>query len=351
MLRLGGRRVGRVLRRSAAGAAVPPPFDASQGFGAGNDVAQTFTVGRTGVLTRVEVLLFSFPGIVDDLVVDVRPTDGNGAPVEGNGSPPVLASVTVAPAAIPTTTAFVAFDLSAFNVAVTAGDVLAIVLRSGSGGSTTYGRQGGADDPYAGGAGFFRNSSATTAWLEMVDTDWGFRTFVEPDLCFGSEPTIAGAGKIQGTPDEDVIVGSVGDDDIDGGGGPDAICGLEGDDDISNGGSTAVDGGPGNDRVKLKGSGGTTLLGGEGDDQLSVKQVSGDNVVSGGTGNDRIKASTKAGSNDVAGGDGADVVAVSTTGGATLVDGGDGDDSIKASSKGGGGVAGRGRPRQSTPAR
>lgn len=303
--------------------------DASQAFGQGNDVGQTFTVGRTGTLRTVSVLLSLGGGVTDPLTLDIRTTDVNGAPAEANTTPPALASVTLAAAAIPGTAQWVSFDLSAADLAVTAGDVLAIVLRSGSGGLGVigYSRYGETLDPYPAGAAFFRDSTHTTAWLEMTGFDFGFATFVEPELCFGSAATIAGAGKIVGTPGEDVIVGSVGDDKIDGGGGPDAICGLEGNDDISDGGNTAADGGPGDDRIKLGGTGGTLVSGGDGNDQISVKQVSGSNSVSGGAGSDRIKVSTKLGSTS-----------------ATAVDGGDGDDTIQVSNKGGGGIVVDGGP-------
>ena len=53
--------------------------------------------------------------------------------------------------------------------------------------------------------------------------------------CFGMTPTITGAGKIKGTPGDDVIMGSDASDNIDGGGGSDTICGLGGDDRIKAG--------------------------------------------------------------------------------------------------------------------
>jgi Ca2+-binding RTX toxin-like protein len=64
--------------------------------------------------------------------------------------------------------------------------------------------------------------------------------------CFGQTPTIVGAGKIKGTPGNDVILGSAfARDQIDGGGGSDVICGLDGDDTIkAKNGTATVDGGP-----------------------------------------------------------------------------------------------------------
>ena len=46
--------------------------------------------------------------------------------------------------------------------------------------------------------------------------------------CFGKSPTITGAGSIDGTANNDVIVGSDGADVIDGKGGNDLICGYGG---------------------------------------------------------------------------------------------------------------------------
>src|SRR5438105_11594212 len=84
-----------------------------------------------------------------------------------------------------------------------------------------------------------------------------------------------GPALIDGTPKNDVIIGSDGDDTINGKGGDDVICGEGGNDSISggpgndtlrgNGGDDDVDGGPGNDVVSGD-AGSDTVAGGAGRD-------------------------------------------------------------------------------------
>lgn len=84
-------------------------------------------------------------------------------------------------------------------------------------------------------------------------------------------------GTLEGTSDNDVIVGTSGDDSIDGGLGHDLVCGDGGDD--------AIDGGIGND--DLCGDGGNdTIDGGIGDDDICGDE--GNDDIEGGIGNDNI---------------------------------------------------------------
>lgn len=109
--------------------------------------------------------------------------------------------------------------------------------------------------------------------------------------CFGETATITGAGTIQGTPGDDVIVGSRGRDVIDGRGGNDLICGGGGKDKLTGGdGDDSLDGGGGNDR----------LIGGDGDDLLLGK--GGRDKLQGGRGADI----TDGGGNRVGPGDACD---------------------------------------------
>lgn len=97
------------------------------------DRAQTFTVGIGGTLASIEATLASggstLPG--DALLIDVRPTDVAGAPVEDDGA--ALGVVTVLGSELTNTlddeNPF-ALDFSSFDIAVQPGDVLAIVARS-----------------------------------------------------------------------------------------------------------------------------------------------------------------------------------------------------------------------------
>jgi hypothetical protein len=89
--------------------------------------AQTFTVGVSGYLTRVELLLTNDSGF-GFAMLDLRPTLG-GVPVEDGALAlaHALLSVTTNNPSAPT--ALVAADLSGFSIPVARGDVLALVLQ------------------------------------------------------------------------------------------------------------------------------------------------------------------------------------------------------------------------------
>jgi hypothetical protein len=83
---------------------------------------------------------------------------------------------------------------------------------------------------------------------------------VQYPKCFGKRPTIVATSKVtNGTPGDDVILGSKAADVIDGKGGNDLICGLGGNDTLRGGpGADRIDGGPGTD----------TCVGGPGTNRL-----------------------------------------------------------------------------------
>ena len=151
------------------------------GFAAGEDNAQTFTVGAGGILTSIHVFLrnatFGNPGADADLLFDVRKTTGTGAPEESNSAPEVLGSLAVSAFALPTAAhAFHIFDLSAFNISVDVGDELAFVLRGDY--SLPIKAFGSS---YAGGERYLRNLGTITSWVSAGagSQDAGFRTFVD----------------------------------------------------------------------------------------------------------------------------------------------------------------------------
>lgn len=85
-------------------------------------------------------------------------------------------------------------------------------------------------------------------------------------MCGGQEATIVGTGgedDINGTNRRDVIVGLGGEDDIDGRGGNDIICGNAGGDDL--------EGDAGNDRL-IGGQGRDEADGGRGNDNCSAEE-------------------------------------------------------------------------------
>ncbi|MHC4445535.1 MAG: hypothetical protein ACYTF1_23560, partial [Planctomycetota bacterium] len=159
-------------------------FDPSDNYNLSSDVrgvvdkAQTFTVGITGVLTRVDALIYRRFNTSVDLLFDIRRTNA-GVPTESDDD--TLASLAVPASSVPTTIQFCTFDISSFYVSVTVGDVLAIVFRTppGAGINETYSWVGLLGDPYSPGSPFFRNPSAGFDNWSVLFGDSGFRTFVE----------------------------------------------------------------------------------------------------------------------------------------------------------------------------
>jgi uncharacterized protein len=141
--------------------------------------------------------------------------------------------------------------------------------------------------------------------------------------CLGREATIvgtAGDDRIEGTRGDDVILARGGDDRVDGGRGNDVICAGRGDDRVEGGdGDDEIDAGRGDDRVE-GGDGDDRIDGGRGDDRLEGGD--GDDEIDGGRGDDRLDGgddddtlSGGRGDDRLEGGDGRDVL-----------DGGPGDD-------------------------
>lgn len=130
-------------------------------------VAQTFTVGLAGLLTRVEMTLSQNRGVpTEDLVFDLVTTDGTGAPTTTQ-----IAHVVLPPSAIPPTMGLVSVELTSLGISVSVGEVLAIVLSTNApGNAEDYGWRGGISGSYARGASF-------THGLER-SRDMAFRTFV-----------------------------------------------------------------------------------------------------------------------------------------------------------------------------
>ena len=108
--------------------------------------------------------------------------------------------------------------------------------------------------------------------------------------CFGRSATIVGTpgdDDLQGTPDRDIIIGLAGDDMIEGLGDLDRICGGDGDDVLrGNRDKDFLDGQGGRDRV-LGGGENDNARGGGGRDR--VVGGSGHDAVSGGSGRDRLR--------------------------------------------------------------
>lgn len=139
---------------------------------------------------------------------------------------------------------------------------------------------------------------------------------VDGPTCLGRVATIVGTDGddvLDGTSGRDVIVGMAGDDVIRGLGSNDVICGGGGADTIDGGnGDDRLAGGTGNDTIKgktgqdriLGGMGDDTLRGHRGDDRIRQGHHQGDDHLDGGPGNDTLV--DRRGSNSVNGGEGED---------------------------------------------
>jgi Ca2+-binding RTX toxin-like protein len=164
---------------------------------------------------------------------------------------------------------------------------------------------------------------------------------------------------IRGTNYDDKIVGTDGNDTLQGGGeGNDQISGGAGDDNLVanySQGNNFLDGGSGNDDLSASGevseyrgevsiyavSGNNTLKGGTGDDKLIANYSSGNNILEGGDGNDFLSVSgndfftyyglySATGNNTLKGGAGDDKLIVDYSSGNNILEGGDGNDDLSA---------------------
>ena len=138
---------------------------------ANQPVTQTFTVGITGQLVQVEVSRIGHHNGVSSnpLQIAVVTTDLTGTPTTT-----VLASASVQAASVPTSIGSVLVDISAFNVAVQAGQVLGLALTSPNApGTPSYGWWGVAPGgAYAQGQVFIQQTIGLSVW------DLAFQTWV-----------------------------------------------------------------------------------------------------------------------------------------------------------------------------
>jgi hypothetical protein len=141
--------------------------DSVTGFS--QEIGETFTVGISGTLSRIEVLLIR-AGSFDDAVLSVYDTT-NDLP---NMS---LGSVHLAPAQIPGSAAFVSFDVGSLQIPIHANDVLAFGVTSA--GSGLYLMPNSfQSNPYVAGTGVRRTLSAPPGPWSAQAYDYGFRTYV-----------------------------------------------------------------------------------------------------------------------------------------------------------------------------
>ncbi len=133
-------------------------------------VTQTFTVGRTGTLSRIDIVNINHHRGTPTQPLEVRivATDATGVP---NGA--MLATVTFQPNQVPASRGRLAVDVSNANIPVSAGQVLGIRLSSAAAPSTqTYAWWGETPGQYAAGQIYLRDTTALSVW------DLSFETFV-----------------------------------------------------------------------------------------------------------------------------------------------------------------------------
>jgi hypothetical protein len=142
--------------------------------------AQTFTAGISGGLDQADLALQHFGSPTHNLIVEIR--DGSAA---GPGIQ-ILATQSLTPSSVPTTTAFVPVAFSP-PAPVVAGQQYAIVAWSTVASSNQYDWQetdGTNGDLYPPGGPFFTNSASqppTGGWNSLGPTsDFAFKTYVIP---------------------------------------------------------------------------------------------------------------------------------------------------------------------------
>ncbi len=150
---------------------VPSPLTNGLEVTQNQPVTQTFTAGRSGQLTHVEIArIRHHNGLSSNpLQVAIVTTDASGVPT---GT--VLASAVFQPSDLPTTLAPLLVDLSAANVQVQQGQVLGIALTSPNApGTPSYAWWGEAPGgSYPAGQVFLQQTLALSGW------DLAFRTWV-----------------------------------------------------------------------------------------------------------------------------------------------------------------------------
>jgi Ca2+-binding RTX toxin-like protein len=142
------------------------------------------------------------------------------------------------------------------------------------------------------------------------------------EVLFGT----AGNDNINGGAGSQLIIGFEGDDRLRGGAGKDSIVGGDGRDEIEGGaGIDCITGDLGNDEIE-GGAGDDVIKAGDGDDE--VDGDAGDDIIDGGIGNDKIDGGS--GADNILGGEGNDII--DGEAGADVIDGQLGNDTLKGGS-------------------
>jgi hypothetical protein len=152
---------------------VSPSATADTATPFGQEIAQTFTVGRAGTLTRIDAQLVRIFGTEGSAIFTLYNTTG-GVPNE------VLGIRSLNWDAIPSTGfGYQSFDVSSLAIPVTVGQVLAFGIKSS--GEAGYGLRSSFDqNTYSAGESKFRALSVPPGpWVSFSPShDYGFKTYV-----------------------------------------------------------------------------------------------------------------------------------------------------------------------------
>jgi hypothetical protein len=157
----------------------------SLSFFTGQDFVQTFTAGLTGKLDEIDVRIGNPAGATDPVILELWTFSGTTLSSQIGGDHSLPAS------SVPSTPAFVTFDLSASAPSIVAGDQLAILLKTDASSALAFRWQESQNSAYAGGGGLFSTNGSTLVsfFPDPTLVDFGFKTFVDSDARVVPEPS------------------------------------------------------------------------------------------------------------------------------------------------------------------
>ena len=166
---------------------VAPPLNFSAAVGNTATIAQTFTVGESGILYRVGLQLRKTSGTSgNEPVLFILPTDTLGRPSTNLGD--ALYSASIPLSAIPTidnsfsSVPFTVFDILGPSIHVGPDDTLAIALSRNALGSPPWVLWETSGNQYESGGWWSLRSTSSVSWQDRTDLyDAGFQTFVIPE--------------------------------------------------------------------------------------------------------------------------------------------------------------------------
>ncbi len=163
------------------------------------EAAQTFTVGLSGTLAQVDILVNNSPGSPASSTIAIQIYSVAG----GEPNTALTGLFSFGPAGIPFSPGFISYDVSAAGLSVTSGEELAVVVTSPAS-SGFYNFRADTVAGYSGGTALLRNLPGGS-WEGAgipPPVDFGFRTFVDAVAVsdyFEVLPTLTAGKNINGT--------------------------------------------------------------------------------------------------------------------------------------------------------